>query len=130
MTYTGPDSDLEPNANDIAAFLNFWFKPCRSGVIEIGHIDPTTSQLNQFAQFPLDAIAEATVYAVQVNQQPGASTYVRAATIQPSANRKYTNDQDFVEAPGIWLDIDTPDQAAHAKSLQTELKPEIGRAHV
>jgi hypothetical protein len=123
MTYTGPDSDLEPSANDIAAFLNFWFKPCSNGVIEIGHIDPATSQLNQFAQFPLDAIPEATAYAVQVNQQPGASTYVRAATIQPSHNHKYTNDQDFVEAPGIWLDIDTPEQAEHAKSLRTDLKP-------
>lgn len=125
--YSGPDSDLKPNADDISAFITWWFSHTTQGKIEIGWLDPNGLGLIHFSQFDKDDINALVITAFQENLIPGQSMYVRASTVNPRAvfSRKegYTTDQDAVQTPGIWSDIDTPEQFAQARSVQTLLQP-------
>jgi hypothetical protein len=121
--YTGPDSNLQPNASDIKSFVTWWFERCSVGQIEIGWINAKSKKLNKFARFDIGDVDELVGVAVQQNLVPGQSLYVRAATVRYRAGNSFTTDDDFCQAPGIWGDIDTYEQFESAKSLQTMLRP-------
>lgn len=120
--YAGPDSDLTPDADQIGAFLYFWFKKCNAGVIEIGWLDRNGRGLIHFARFPLNDQAAAVATAVQENLIPGQSVYVRACTVRDRTTG-FTSDADFVQAPGIWNDLDTAEQVAFAASVVSIVRP-------
>ena len=125
--YSGPNTDLLPNADDMKAFIRWWFGACRAGKIEIGWLDPKGYGLIHFVQFDPDDIDALAVTAYQENLVPGQSMYVRASTVRErhtfSKTAGYTTDADFVFSPGIWLDIDTPEQYEQAKTVQSMVRP-------
>lgn len=124
--YSGPDSDLRPDPAQIQQFLDFWFEKCGKGVIEIGWLDPQGRGLIHFAQFAIGS-NEIVGTAVAENLVPGQSMYIRASTVRQRAGfggaYGYTSDVDFVQAPGLWGDLDTLEQLAQASSVQTILRP-------
>lgn len=120
--YSGPDTELIPDAGATAAFLNYWFEFCNKGEIETGHLDAGGRGLIHFQRFPLGNYQEAVAWAVQANLVPGQACYVRASTVKPRLEG-YTTDADFVQAPGIWGDIDTQEQLAHARTVQSIVRP-------
>lgn len=119
--YAGPDSDLEPNVNDIASFLSWWFKFCTRGQIEIGWLDVGGRGLIHFLRFDLDS-QEIVPSIVTANLVPGQAMYFRASTVRPRTSG-FTADEDFVQAPGVWGDIDTPEQMEQAKAVDTKVRP-------
>ena len=121
-TYSGPDTDLQPDAGAAAAFLSYWFEHCNKGEIEIGHLDQGGRGLIHFQRFPLGNYQEAVAYAIQANLVPGQACYVRASTVRPRLDG-FTTDADFVQAPGIWGDIDTKEQFDHARAVQSIVRP-------
>jgi Protein of unknown function (DUF3987) len=122
--YAGPDTELAPNAADMAAFLAWWFQHCKTGVIEIGCLDAGGRGIVTFEQFALDDIQGAVAVAVLANMVPGQSIYVRAATVHPRRSvGEYTTDLDFMSAPGIWGDIDTLEDLERARTVRTLVRP-------
>lgn len=119
--YSGPDSDLRPDPDTIKLFIDWWFAYCTKGQIEIGWIDPQGRGLIHFAQFEIGS-HEIVATAVTENLVPGQSIYVRASTIRAGTAGR-TADIDFIQAPGIWGDLDSPEQVAQARSVQTMLRP-------
>lgn len=123
-TYAGPDSDLVPDAGAIRAFCAWWFQFANKGVIEIGWLDAEGRGLVHFEQFARDDLDALAATAVQANLVPGQACYVRAATVLPwTAGSHRTTDMDFEQAPGIWGDIDTPEQFEQARTVQTIVRP-------
>ena len=123
-SYAGPDCDIAPDAAVIAAFLSWWFQFCTEGVIEIGWLDAAGKGLIHFDQFALGDIQAAALVAVQANLVPGQACYVRAATVHPRRRAdQYTTDMDFMQAPGIWGDIDTLEDFERARTVQTLVRP-------
>ena len=124
--YSGPDCDLQPNAQTMQAFLDWWFEFCTKGRVEIGWLDPKGYGLIHFLQFDLRS-NELVPTAIGENLIPGQSIYIRASTVNFRAvfskEEGYTTDDDFVQAPGIWGDLDTPEHMANASSIQTILRP-------
>lgn len=119
--YSGPDCDFQPNADTMQAFLDWWFAYCTKGQIEIGWIDAGGRGLSSFLRFDLGS-KEIVPTAISENLIPGQSMYIRASTVRPR-DAGYTSDADFVQAPGIWGDLDTPAQVEQAKAVQTILRP-------
>lgn len=119
--YAGPDTELRPNVDHMRDFVGWWFERCNKGMIEIGWVDNKGRGLVHFAQFDLDNINELVATAVQANIVPGQSCYIRACTVREGPD--FTTDADFVQSPGIWNDIDTPEQVQQAKSVQTIIRP-------
>jgi hypothetical protein len=122
--YAGPDTEISPNADHIRAFITWWFEHCTAGKIEIGWLDQDGSGLRHFVQFDKSQLNELVNTAVQANLVPGQSCYVRAATVADRAGTiGFTTDKDFVQAPGIWSDIDTQEDLDRAKSVQSIVRP-------
>lgn len=124
--YSGPDCDLAPDPAAISDFVNWWFEKTNRGVIEIGWLDAAGRGLIHFEQFDRTDTAALAATAVQANLVPGQACYIRAATVMPwgnDANRGRTSDMDFEQAPGIWSDIDKPEDFERAKTIQTIVRP-------
>ena len=119
--YAGPDSDLTPNAAAIRQFITWWFRFCNLGVMEIGWLG-ADRKLSNFEQFSLGQHDELVARAVQENLVPGQSMYIRAATVRADM-RGRTTDADFIQAPGPWHDVDTPEQVEAARQVQTMVRP-------
>ena len=119
--YAGPDSELTPDYVTIKQFLTWWFRFCNLGVMEIGWLG-ADRKLNNFEQFSLGQWDELVARAVQENLVPGQSMYIRAATVRADM-RPHTTDADFIQAPGPWHDVDTPEQVEAAKQVQTMVRP-------
>jgi putative DNA primase/helicase len=112
---TGPKTDdLAPDPEVIRRFSEYWFEPCKRGYVEIGWTDAATGELNHFRRFALSGGVEVVVqFVCDTNRVPGQSVYYRCATVS-TANGKNTKDENFVEAPGIWCDLDTEEQLDQA----------------
>lgn len=121
--YKGPDSDLVPDSDMISAFCHWWFEHPNRGVLEIGWLNAERGGLTEFAQFERHDIQTLTATATQANMVPGQSVYIRAATVRAHAFPPYTTDEDFIQAPGIWSDIDKPEDVERAKTVQTFVRP-------
>lgn len=124
--YSGPDCEIAPDPSAISAFVSWWFEKTNRGVIEIGWIDAGGRGLVHFEQFSRDDIASLTATAVQANLVPGQACYIRAATVMPwgnAQNRGRTSDMDFEQAPGIWSDIDKPEDFERARTVKTYVRP-------
>ena len=122
--YQGPDCDLMPDASAMHSFLAFWFEKTTQGMIELGWLDPDGRGVVHFAQFDRDNLVEACAKATQINLVPGQSVYVRAATVADRTKTGgFTTDRDFIQAPGIWGDIDTLEQYEHARTVQSIVRP-------
>lgn len=122
--YTGPDSDLAPDAAAAEAFLSWWFEKTSRGMIEIGWMDAGGRGLIHFEQFERDDLQSLVATAVQANMVPGQAMYFRAATIHPwgkSVGR--TTDMDVLQAPGIWSDMDDEADVQRAATVDTIIKP-------
>jgi hypothetical protein len=91
-------------------------------VIEIGWMKAATGDLTEFAQFELDDLAGLVATATQVNLVPGQSVYIRAATVR-TGSAPHTSDRDFIQATGIWSDIDKADDLARAKTVESIVRP-------
>jgi hypothetical protein len=119
--YCGATSDLRANPDQVWAFVSWWFHHCMKGRIELGWMDPRGYGLSFFEEFEIgdERIIER---AVAINAVPGQSIYIRASTVAPKV-AGHTADEDFVQSPGIWNDIDTREQMARAKSVQTLIRP-------
>ena len=122
-SYAGPDCELRPDPAVMRAFREWWFKSATRGVIEIGWMNAATGGLTEFAQFELNDIASLVALATQVNMVAGQSVYIRAATVRAHAFPPWTTDADFVQAPGIWSDIDKADDLARAKTVESIVRP-------
>ncbi len=123
-SYIGPDSDLTPDAAQIVAFCSWWFERTNRGVIEIGWINAITDKLTEFEQFERNDLQSLAATAVQANLVPGQACYIRAATVHPRGNSTgYTTDMDFVQAPGIWSDIDKEEDFERARTIETLVRP-------
>jgi hypothetical protein len=120
--YAGPDCELRPDPAVMRAFREWWFKSATQGMIEIGWMKPSTGGLTEFAQFERDDIDTLVATATQVNLVPGQSVYIRAATVR-AGSAPNTGDADFVQAPGIWSDIDKADDLARAKTVESIVRP-------
>lgn len=119
--YSGPDSDLNPSPDDIMQFVSWWFQSCTAGQVEIGWLDAGGRGLIHHERYDLGD--ETLVYKVcAVNKIPGQSVYIRASTVSTPAGM-HTTDEHFVQAPGVWGDIDTPAQMESAKNVQTIIRP-------
>lgn len=123
--YAGPDTELRPDAEHIRAFISWWFERCTRGKIEIGWLDGRGHGLVHFAQFEKEDLDELVATAFQANIVPGQSCYVRASTVngRAASGTEFTTDADFVQAPGIWNDIDTQEQMERAKAVQSMVRP-------
>lgn len=122
--YTGPDSDLAPDPAQIVAFCQWWFERTNRGVLEIGWLDAAGRGLIHFEQFERNDIASLAATAVQANLVPGQACYIRAATVHPKHRPDhYTTDMDFEQAPGIWSDIDKPEDFERARTIETLVRP-------
>lgn len=123
--YIGPDSELQPDAVTIRSFITWWFERCDRGVIEIGWLDNQGRGLIHFSQHDKSQIDELVAIAVQSNLVPGQSCYIRASTVArwPDGQPGRTKDTDFIQAPGIWNDIDTPAQLAQAMAVESMVRP-------
>lgn len=120
--YSGPShSDLAPNENEIWKFITFWFHHVMRGVVEIGWMDPAGKGLTHFRQFDIGD-EELLKVAIAENSVPGQSMYFRASTVA-ARETGYTTDSDFVQAPGIWGDLDTPEQVEQARNVKTLIRP-------
>jgi len=119
--YAGPISDLNPSPDDIMQFVSWWFQSCTEGQIEIGWLDAGGRGLIHHGRYDLDD--ETLVYKVcSVNKIPGQSVYIRASTVSTPV-AMHTTDEHFVQAPGVWGDIDTPAQMESARNVQTMIRP-------
>jgi hypothetical protein len=121
--YAGPDCDLRPDAEQITAFVQHWFAFCTLGALEIGWLDPGGRGLVNFRQFSLDGVAELAATAVVENLAPGQSMYIRAATVRVRSDGGFTRDSDMVQAPGLWGDLDTPEQMERARQVVSMFRP-------
>lgn len=122
--YQGPDCDLTPDPAAISAFASWWFQHCTRGVLEIGWLDAQGRGLIHFEQFARDDLDALTATAIQANLVPGQACYIRAATVMAWGSGPHkTTDMDFEQAPGIWSDIDTPEDFERAKTVQTIVRP-------
>ena len=121
QAYNGPDSDLRPDPAQTQQFLDFWFEKCNRGVIEIGWLDTQGRGLIHFAQFEIGS-SEIVATVVAENLVPGQSMYVRASTVRAQQG-SYTTDADFMQAPGAWGDLDTPEQMAGASTVHSIVRP-------
>ncbi len=118
--YTGPDCDLTPDADQAIAFLEFWFERTNRGVLEIGWMNPQTGGLTNFEQFERGDIRALVATATQANMVPGQAIYFRAATVMPWGSGPHrTTDMDVEQAPGIWSDMDQPEDVERAKTVQS-----------
>lgn len=123
-SYSGPDSDLQPDAAVIRAFIEWWFEKCTRGVLEIGWMDADGRGLIHFEQFERNDISALVATAVQANLVPGQSMYFRASTVMSWASGPHrTTDMDAEQAPGIWSDIDTLEDFEHARTVETIVRP-------
>jgi hypothetical protein len=93
-----------PDPAITTSFLESWFYGCVSGVIEVG-MKPQGGNLDQFMQFPLGDWPAVADTLASFNQF-GADMYIRGATVHLHPGRSAAKDSDFVESPGVWLDID------------------------
>lgn len=122
--YQGPDCDLTPDPAAILAFCQWWFEKTNRGVIEIGWLDAQGRGLIHFEQFARDDLNTLAATAIQANMVPGQACYIRAATVMPWGTGPHrTTDMDFEQAPGIWSDIDSPEDFERAKTVQTIVRP-------
>lgn len=123
-SHTGPDSDLAPNPAVMVEFCRWWFERCNRGVIEIGWINAATGKLTEFEQFERGDLQAMAVSATQANLVPGQACYVRASTVHARGTSSgYTTDMDFEQAPGIWSDIDKPEDFERARTIETQIRP-------
>lgn len=123
-SYAGPACELQPDAEQIAAFLSWWFEKCNRGVIELGWMDANGHGLVHFAQFERGDIQTAVATAVQENLIAGQSMYVRASTIDPWKRAGHrTTDMDAEQSPGVWGDIDTKEDLDRARTVETIVRP-------
>ena len=121
--YVGPTtSDLQPDHDMVWAFLSWWFKGCTRGRIEIGWMDPGGTGLTRFRRFDIDDIVSVAHAACVESAIPGQSVYVRASTVN-TPDGGNTTDAMFAQSPGIWGDIDTPEQMERARTVQTMVRP-------
>ena len=122
--YAGPDSELTPDYATIKQFLTWWFRFCNLGVMENpGWLVARRSQAQQFRA--VLAQGNGTSWSrerTQENLVPGQSMYIRAATVRADM-RPHTTDADFIQAPGPWHDVDTPEQVEAARQVQTMVRP-------
>lgn len=115
---------LQPDDKQILAFCQWWFERCNHGVLEIGWINAITGGLTEFEQFERDDLPALVSSAVQANMVPGQSCYIRAATVRAwNGTRGRTSDADFVQAPGVWGDIDKEEDFEHARTVVSDIKP-------
>lgn len=123
--YSGPqESPLLPDPDIAWAFFTWWFSGCSAGRIELGWMDPAGAGLTNFRRFGLDETLEAAQLASEASATPGQSVYVRACTVStPDGSQSYTSDTNFVQAPGIWGDLDTPEQVERARTIETLVRP-------
>lgn len=122
-SYAGPDCELRPDPDTMRAFCEWWFRSTTRGMIEIGWMNAVSGGLTEFAQFERNDLAALVAIATQVNLVAGQSVYIRAATVRAHAFPPYTSDADFIEAPGIWSDIDKADDLARAKTVESIIRP-------
>lgn len=120
--YAGPTScGLRPDTDIAWRWLTWWFKECTQGLLEIGYMVPATGQLTKFSRWELES--EAVLYAVQkINEVPGQNLYIRAATISPDANKAGATDKNVLQAPGVWADLDTPEQVERARNVTSMIR--------
>ena len=121
-------ADLAPDGAQIVAFCAWWFERTNKGVLEIGWIDAATGRLTEFEQFERHDTAALAVAAAQANMVPGQSCYIRAATVAAwpsggSGGAGRTSDKDFLQAPGIWSDIDSQEDFERARTVETLVRP-------
>ena len=99
----------------------WWFKECTLGQIELGWMVPETGGLTGFQRFDLEN--EAVIPFIEhVNSVPGRNLYIRAATIDPLAPKGRTTDRNVAQAPGVWADLDTEEQVATARQVQSMIR--------
>jgi hypothetical protein len=116
---------LAPDGARIVAFCAWWFERANKGVLEIGWINARTNGLTEFEQFERNDLNALAIAACQANMMPGQSCYIRAATVAAwsADTRGRTSDKDFVSAPGIWSDIDEPEDFERARTIETLIRP-------
>jgi hypothetical protein len=121
--YAGPrESRLNPDQDTAWTFLSWWFRGCTQGRIEIGWMDPAGTGLTRFRRFELSDTVDAAQVACDASAIPGQSVYVRASTIS-TPDGGNTTDANFVQSPGIWGDLDTPEQVERARTVETMVRP-------
>jgi len=125
--YAGPrESDLAPDQDVAWTFLSWWFSDCTHGRIEIGWLDSTGLGLVHFRRFDLDDMVGVAKAACDASAVPGQSVYVRASTVttpDDGAVKIFTTDSEFAQAPGVWGDLDTPEQMDRARKVNTLVRP-------
>ncbi len=116
--YAGPaETAIAPDKGVMWQFCAWWFHHCTDGVLEVGHINAATGTLTKFRQFEIgdEALCD---WAAAVNSVPGQSVYIRAATVRQTNEPKGSSDQDFVQAPGVWADLDTPGALERLRTVE------------
>lgn len=110
-----------PDAVTIQSWLDWWFHHATRGVIQIGWRDASTGDLNRFRNFEIGAedIGEAVA---AINAVPGQSCYFRAVTVREGTEGG-AKDADFVQAVGIWGDLDDAEAYARAKTVEAMIRP-------
>jgi hypothetical protein len=116
-----PAGPFKPDPATAAAFLAWWFERCTRGQIEIGSLSPGTRELRIFERFNLRDVEAAAAYAAERNAVAGANVYFRACTVSPAFSR--TTDEAFLQAPGPWVDHDSPAAIAALSANSLPIKP-------
>jgi hypothetical protein len=126
--YAGPaETDLCPNRDEIYALFEYWFRHNLWGRIEIGWANPRSGGINRFKLFEIGENDEIADFIVETNLVPGQSVYWRPATVSTTDEDLkagiYTTDKNFVEAGGLWADLDDSDSVKNASKVYSTTRP-------
>lgn len=113
---------LAPDAVTIQEWCDFWFHHCTRGEVQIGWRDAHTGGLTNFRSFPIgdDNIGE---FVARINSVPGQSAYFRASTVREGLNETAATDADFVQASGMWGDLDDAGAYQRIGKVEAMIRP-------
>lgn len=113
---------LAPCPVTIQGWFDWWFHSALRGEIQIGWRDANSGALNRFRAFEIGAEDIGEVVA-GINAVAGQSVYFRASTVTAGLAEAAATDANFVEAPGIWGDIDDEGGFERARAVETLIRP-------
>jgi hypothetical protein len=104
------------------AFVDFWFEQCNRGMMEIGWPNPAEGPgPRMFERFALNDAQTLVARAAAENMVPGQNIYIRACTM--SGARQFSTDAEFVQAPGLWSDMDDEADIEKARNVESMIRP-------
>ena len=119
--YTGPTVGPRPvDVNAMRSFLEWWFKPCTKGRIEIAYNKQGNKEIKYAETFILGDYENVAKRAAFINSICGQNVYICAATVSVDSNRR-SADKDFVQAPGVWVDQDS--QESVERNVECLIRP-------